>query len=168
MHGGHIAFNFVSTPHMGRPSFSLAGDVYLMLPRDHFIFGLGSFLIVHVFYIFAFMNGTGFGCTPWIIGIVLAIGIIMAVLLLPFTGKMRLPVLFYMIIILVMAWQAWERFHAIGRTNTLLAAAGASLFVISDSLLAWNRFRRSFRSAEAIKLGAYFTAQWLIAVSVRP
>lgn len=148
--------------------FSLAGDVFLMLPGDRFLFGLSSFLIAHVFYIFAFISGTGFGCTPCIIGIVLAVGILMAFLLLPCTGRMKLPVLFYMIIILVMAWQAWERFHANGRMNSLMAAAGAALFVFSDSLLAWNRFRRPFRSAEAVKLAAYFTAQWLIALSIRP
>ena len=148
--------------------FSLAGDVFLMLPKDRFLFGLVSFLIAHVIYIVAFTSGSSLSCTVWIIGIVLAIGSIMAVLLLPYTGRMKLPVLFYMIIILVMAWRAWERFHANGRTNSLLASAGATLFVFSDSLLAWNRFRRPFRSAEAVKLTAYFAAQWLIAISIRP
>jgi uncharacterized membrane protein YhhN len=148
--------------------FSLAGDVFLMLPKDRFIFGLFSFLIAHVFYIGAFTGGEGLNCTVWIIGSVLLIGIVLTVLLLPYTAKMKLPVLFYMSVILVMAWRAWERFHANGRTNTLLAAAGASLFVFSDFLLAWNRFRHPFRSAEAIKLSAYFAAQWLIAASVHP
>ena len=148
--------------------FSLAGDVFLMLPADRFLFGLLSFLIAHVFYVIAFTSGRGFGFTAWIFGIVLAIGILMAFLLLPYAGRMKLPVLIYMIIILVMAWQAWELFHANGRMNSLLAAAGAALFVFSDSLLAWNRFRRPFKSAEAVKLIAYFAAQWLIAVSIRP
>jgi uncharacterized membrane protein YhhN len=33
--------------------FSLAGDVFLMLPppRDRFVFGLGSFLVAHLFYV---------------------------------------------------------------------------------------------------------------------
>src|SRR5690606_41962032 len=34
--------------------FSLAGDVFLMLPRDRFVAGLVSFLIAHLFYIAAF------------------------------------------------------------------------------------------------------------------
>jgi uncharacterized membrane protein YhhN len=148
--------------------FSLAGDVFLMLPKDRFIFGLVSFLIAHLFYIGAFTSGEGLSVTPWIIGIVVLVGIILAALLLPGTEKMKLPVFFYMVVILFMAWRAWERFHAIGRANSLLAAAGASLFVFSDFLLAWNRFRRPFRSAEAVKLSAYFTAQWLIAISIRP
>jgi uncharacterized membrane protein YhhN len=148
--------------------FSLAGDVFLMLSKDRFIFGLVSFLIAHVFYIGAFTSGPGPGSTVWIIAMIVLIGIIQAAFLLPYTGRMKLPVLVYMIVILVMLWRAWERFQVVGRTSTLLAAVGAALFVFSDSLLAWNRFRSPFRSAEAVKLSAYFAAQWLIACSVRP
>jgi uncharacterized membrane protein YhhN len=148
--------------------FSLAGDVFLMLPKDRFIFGLFSFLIAHVFYIVAFTGGPGPGFTGWIIAMIVLIGVVQAALLLPYAGRMKLPVLAYMIVILVMLWRAWERFQVFGRTGTLLAAVGAALFVFSDSLLAWNRFRHPFRSAEAIKLSAYFAAQWLIACSVRP
>jgi uncharacterized membrane protein YhhN len=148
--------------------FSLAGDVFLMLPKDRFIFGLVSFLIAHVFYIGAFTYEAGLSFTVWITGIILLIGILLAALVLPYAGRMKLPVLFYMVIILFMAWRAWEWFHSNGRTNSMPAAAGASLFVLSDFLLAWNRFRRPFRSAEAVKLSAYFAAQWLIAISVRP
>jgi uncharacterized membrane protein YhhN len=49
----------------------------------------------------------------------------------------------------------------------LLAAAGAALFVASDSALAVNRFVRHFRRADALVLGAYFAAQTLIALSIR-
>lgn len=41
--------------------FSLAGDVFLMLPSDRFVAGLGSFLVAHLFYITAFASQTGFG-----------------------------------------------------------------------------------------------------------
>ena len=37
--------------------FSLAGDVFLMLPSDQFMAGLVSFLIAHLFYIAAFTAG---------------------------------------------------------------------------------------------------------------
>jgi len=146
---------------------SLAGDVFLMLPGDRFILGLASFLIAHIFYITAFTCGPGPDSTPWIFGIILLTGVVMAFLLMPHTGRMKLPVLIYTIVILAMAWQAWERFHMNGRMNSMSAAAGATLFVLSDFLLAWNRFRRPFRSAEAVKLSAYFAAQWLIAASIR-
>ncbi len=146
--------------------FSLAGDVFLMLPKDRFLFGLLSFLMAHVFYIVAFTRGTGFGCTGWIAGSMALIGILLAVLLTPHAGRMKLPVVIYTTVILIMAWQACERWNRLRQGNAFLAGAGALLFLVSDSLLAWNRFRRPFRSAEALKLGSYFLAQWMIAVSV--
>ena len=36
--------------------FSLAGDVFLMLPSDRFVAGLVAFLIAHLFYIAAFVS----------------------------------------------------------------------------------------------------------------
>jgi uncharacterized membrane protein YhhN len=39
---------------------SLAGDVFLMLPQDCFIQGLGSFLVAHLLYIAAFIRPFNF------------------------------------------------------------------------------------------------------------
>ncbi len=51
-------------------------------------------------------------------------------------------------------------------SGALLACAGAVLFVVSDSVLAVNRFRRPFAAAQAVVLGTHFSAQYLIALSV--
>ena len=48
----------------------------------------------------------------------------------------------------------------------LAAAVGATLFMVSDTALAANKFRTPFRSAELLILGTYYTAIWLIALSV--
>ena len=45
---------------------SLAGDVFLMLPRDLFVAGLASFLAAHVAYIAGFGLGQAW---PWILGV---------------------------------------------------------------------------------------------------
>jgi len=66
-----------------------------------------------------------------------------------------------------MVWQAWERWNSIGGRYALSAAVGAVLFLASDSLLAWNKFRKPVKSAEVWKLSTYFLAQWMIAMSVR-
>jgi uncharacterized membrane protein YhhN len=146
--------------------FSLAGDIFLMLPGDCFLPGLLSFLAAHIVYILAFTEVSGFGLTPGIWIPVLAAGAAMALLLLPWAGRMKTPVAVYMVVILAMAWQACERWLRIGGTGAIMAAVGSILFVFSDALLAWNRFRRPHRSAEAFKLTSYFLAQWLIASSV--
>jgi uncharacterized membrane protein YhhN len=145
---------------------SLAGDVFLMLPSDRFVAGLVSFLIAHLFYIVAFTLGRGL-CFSWRLLPCVIYGIVIFSILSPSLGKIKLPVLVYMMVILVMAWQAWERWSQIGQSATLLAFLGAVLFLISDSALAINRFREGYKSAQALILSTYFAAQWLIALSVR-
>ena len=78
-----------------------------------------------------------------------------------------MPVLAYIIVILFMGWRAWERWKQTGERLALLAFFGAILFIISDSVLAVNRFREHFETARALTLSTYFTAQWLIAFSIK-
>ncbi|MBD0373306.1 MAG: lysoplasmalogenase [Pyrinomonadaceae bacterium] len=148
--------------------FSLMGDVFLMLPKDSFIAGLVSFLIAHLFYIAAFtIDGAATGRPSWLAAAALLIyGGVMLRLLFPFLGKMKIPVIIYMLAILLMVWQAANRCVNTETSDGFLAFAGATLFAASDSFLAWNRFRRSFRSAQFLILSTYFAAQWLIALSV--
>lgn len=146
--------------------FSLAGDVFLMLPQDRFLAGLVSFLIAHLFYIAAFASEAGFLPAPLAALPLVLYGLLITGILWPHLGKMKGPATIYMLVILVMAWQAAGRWLEIGSTSALLAMVGALLFVVSDSTLALNRFRRPFPSAQAIVLGTYYAAQWLIAVSV--
>ena len=59
--------------------FSLAGDVFLMLPRDRFIPGLISFLIAHICYSIAFLSGV----TPSLSRLAWLPYLLLAILLLP-------------------------------------------------------------------------------------
>ncbi|MCP4425244.1 MAG: lysoplasmalogenase [Chloroflexi bacterium] len=145
--------------------FCLGGDVFLMLPAKYFIAGLVSFLIGHIFYIVAFISDGGF---HWALGWfapLIVYGSIIYRLLHPHLGKLRGAVIVYILAILTMAWQALGRWTALETTGALLAAAGAVLFVISDSVLALDRFRQKFASARVIVLSTYWIAQWLIAFS---
>jgi uncharacterized membrane protein YhhN len=65
-----------------------------------------------------------------------------------------------------MAAFAAGRFVDGGGTRPLLAFAGAILFLISDSVLAYDRFAKKLSPAQAIILGTYFPAQLLIALSI--
>ena len=146
--------------------FSLAGDVFLMLPSDRFIAGLVSFLIGHIFYIMAFTSGTGFSFSLLSLLPFAIYGAVMFSILAPHTGKMKLPVSAYIAVILVMAWQACARWGQTGGAGALLAFLGAGLFVISDSVLALDRFRGKFKAARLLTLVTYFSAQWLISLSL--
>lgn len=146
--------------------FSLAGDVFLMLPRDRFIVGLASFLLAHLAYIAAF-GATG--PTASDTQLLLPLGVVAAILLRllwPGLGKLRIPVVLYTATIVVMVWRAWARSRGIPSLGTALAASGAALFLVSDALLALNRFRWRFPSAQASVQVTYVAAQALIAMSV--
>ncbi|HRT32471.1 MAG TPA: lysoplasmalogenase [Anaerolineae bacterium] len=146
--------------------FSLAGDVFLMLPDDRFIPGLLSFFVAHLCYIAAFTAGRGFSLTPWLLLAFVACGAIVYRLLWPGLQDLRWPVLGYLLGILTMGWQAWERYLALGGPLALAAAIGASCFILSDATLAWQRFRRDFVGAPFLVMLTYYLAQLLIALSV--
>lgn len=145
---------------------SLAGDVFLMLPRDRFVAGLASFLAAHLAYIAAFQAGAAI---PIDLQLLLPLGVVAATLLWWLwagLGRLRVPVVLYTATIVVMVWRAWARSRAIPTVGPALAAAGAVLFLVSDSLLAIDRFRPSFHGARAAVQTTYVLAQALIALSI--
>lgn len=146
--------------------FSIGGDIFLMLPSDQFILGLISFLIAHLFYISAFTYQSKIRRVPWALIPFVIYGILIFVILSPHLGAMKPPVAVYIVVILVMGWRAWERWSQAAEKSALLAFFGAVLFIISDSILALNRFREPFAVARALNLSTYFAAQWLIALSI--
>jgi uncharacterized membrane protein YhhN len=145
--------------------FSLAGDIFLMLPGDRFVPGLVSFLFAHVLYIFAFIYESGHDLSFWHFIPFLFYGSLMLSVLLPHLGKMSFPVVVYMYAILMMGWTTASRYLLTQQEGSLLALIGAILFIASDSVLALDRFKGHFRSAQLLILSTYFTAQWLIALS---
>ncbi|HEX8651363.1 MAG TPA: lysoplasmalogenase [Pyrinomonadaceae bacterium] len=145
---------------------SLMGDIFLMLPSDRFIPGLLSFLFAHLFYIAAFSSGKPQLYALWYAIPFLVYGGVMLWLLFPHLGRMKLPVIIYMLVILVMAWRALNMWRETEQVWSELAFFGALLFTVSDSILALNRFRGRIDYSEFYILSTYFTAQWLIALSV--
>jgi uncharacterized membrane protein YhhN len=144
---------------------SLAGDVFLMLPRDRFLPGLASFLAGHLFFAAAFAAAGGAAGPPAAFLPFAAAGALVYAWLRPGLGRLALPVAIYAAAIALMAGLAAARWLAVGGVGALLACAGATLFVVSDALLATNRFRRPLRAAQAQILGSYFAGQCLIALS---
>jgi len=160
---------------------SIGGDVFLMLPADRFVAGLIAFLIAHLFYIAAFTSEITV-LVWWPLIPLAAFGLILYLILASSLAKLKLPVLLYIIVILLMTWLACTRQlqpgqpevlqQALGQAGrvsqggALPAFIGAVLFVISDAVLALNRFRGAFRAAALLNLSTYFAAQALIAGSL--
>jgi uncharacterized membrane protein YhhN len=121
--------------------FSLAGDVFLMLPRDLFVPGLASFLVAHLAYV-AGLWAEGVDPLQFVIGLAVVTLAIVAIGGRVVRGiragdepSMATAVMAYMAVISLMLASA------IG-TGVALAAAGAALFYCSDALIAWQRFVR--------------------------
>ena len=145
--------------------FCLLGDILLMLPGDRFLAGLAAFLIAHLFYISGFGLDQG---TPvlWPILPVFGLAVLAGWILKDGIGKMKIPVLAYMGVISAMVWLAGSRWLTGGQLDHLLAFCGAVLFMISDLILAVNRFKSEFKAARALDMLTYYIGQWLIALSV--
>ena len=118
---------------------SLAGDVFLILPRDRFVAGLASFLLAHICYIAGLLQapvGSG-GLVAGGVVVTLALATVGArVLRAVRSGEHRAlfgPVVAYVAVISTMVVFAFA-------TGPELAIAGAVLFYASDTLIAQRRF----------------------------
>ena len=142
--------------------FSAVGDVFLIKDDRFFVHGLVSFLIGHLFYVAAFYTQPNL-----IVGILyLGYVIIFLTILWKNLGKLKIPVIIYSLTLAAMSWFALGTTLANHNHHTFHAFLGSIVFIISDSLLACNKFKAPFRLAHVFVLGTYFLAQWLIALSV--
>ena len=148
--------------------FSWAGDVLLMFePKDKifFLLGLSSFLLAHVFYIVFFhfvrirekVRGN-----PFLLVVVVIYYAALITLLSPYLADMRIPVMIYGIVISFMFMLAMHMLFINSKAAGKWMMFGALLFVISDSVLAINKFYQSFEMAGIIIMLTYGLAQLFI------
>ena len=158
---------------LGALAASLAGDVFLMLPGNYFIAGLASFLVAHLFYIALFRVDTaGYAWFPAkrVLAATGAAGVAMYAFIYPGLGGtvLKLAVAAYVLVIALMAAQAIGRFTAQLKSPALAVAVGACFFMLSDSLLATNRFVQPLPMSQLWVLSTYYIAQLLIVLNVLP
>jgi len=78
--------------------------------------------------------------------------------------EMKLPVTLYTLVILTMLTAAINRKGKVNPHSYRLVLAGAILFVLSDSMIAINKFNQPFELARVAIMTSYVTAQYLIAI----
>jgi uncharacterized membrane protein YhhN len=153
---------------------SLVGDVLLMLPQNLFVPGLAAFLVGHALFIggllqppsppgvppFSF-SPLGLAVTALTVGAVEAVPAAVLFRSLLSRGLRGLipPVAVYVGAIATMVVLAVN-------VGVLAAAVGAVLFLVSDTLLAWNRFVRPVRSGPVAVHVTYHLAQGLLVLSL--
>lgn len=165
--GGTFRLNVLQRWLLGALLGSLAGDVFLM-GQGLFIAGLVSFLLAHLCYIALFRVGV-----PWLghrraLAATVLLGVGMYAFLwrggLP--ADLRVPVAVYVLAIALMAAQAWARWRQWADRPALCVALGASCFMLSDALLATNRFVQPLPWASLWVLATYYLAQALIVMGM--
>ena len=126
---------------MAALAFCVLGDVFLMLPRDAFVPGLASFAVAQVLFAVSFAAGET-SAARLVVGI-LIVAPVALLLAKRFVGGIRragqaelvAPVVAYVIVISAMAVGAIAG-------GSVVAIAGAVVFMGSDSLIAESRFVR--------------------------
>jgi uncharacterized membrane protein YhhN len=150
--------------------FSWLGDILLLFDEtgpNFFLFGLSAFLVAQVFYIVFFHN---IRMREYIRGnallllLVIVYYSILFSLLSPYLGKMRLPVRIYGVVLSFMVMLAMHTMLGKNKKAALWMTMGAILFVVSDSLLAFNKFFSAFDYAGLMIMLTYGLAQLFITV----
>lgn len=148
--------------------FSWGGDVLLMFQEKQSIFfllGLSSFLLAHIFYIIFFHRvrlQESIKGNLWLLIIVVIYYAALISWLSPYLGDMKMPVSIYGIVISFMLMLAMHMFFLRNKAAGNWMLAGALLFVVSDSVLAINKFYQAFEMAGVIIMLTYGLAQLLI------
>jgi len=152
---------------------SWLGDIALMLDRDNpnlFIAGLSFFLIAHIGYSVAFYRSIKASDKPLdkgrsavIAAVFLAFTGIFFFMMKDGLGEMFVPVLAYTLVITAMGIVAALRIGHVPRNDGNIIAVGAVLFILSDCVIAWNKFVVDFPHDQVLNMSLYLTGQFLLA-----
>jgi len=141
-------------------AFSACGDFILDVNREHwFIFGLGAFFIAHLFYL-ASLKPFTISFSKKNIMVLLSYtlyGVIMLSILAEGLGDLLIPVIGYMTILLLMALATVLS----KKSNRWLIIGGIS-FVLSDSLIGFDKFYMPIENVHIAIMISYYFAQYAL------
>lgn len=151
---------------LGSILFSALGDCFLIFNgKLFFLFGLGSFLMAHVFYCLImvnyFQNYSFFGKNKGYVVFLLVYLLVFMTFLSPYLGDLFFPVLLYATVLAMMVFLALSlnvQFHG----KHILIVLGAIFFLISDSLLGVSIFYQNFYKSHFFIMLTYLLAQSLL------
>ena len=156
--------------------FGLGGDVFLMFGgANMFMAGLGSFLVMQVFYIVAFQKtlssaGKKYLKVNWwklvipfaLYGLIFLTILHTTMVLSPKNQGLWIPVVAYSICLCSMGVAAAFRIKSVSSASFNWVLVGAILFILSDSGIALNKFLSPFEASTLFVMSTYAAAQWLI------
>jgi uncharacterized membrane protein YhhN len=144
------------------------GDLFLLREEDAFFtLGLAAFLIAHAAYAFAFSKAQKATIQiplvkkyPLFVIGAFGFGTIMFTLFYPNLKGMLIPVIFYIALILIMTLSAISRYGRTNRKSFQWIVAGGAFFLVSDSILGYNRFTQPLPWSNIWIMSTYMLAQF--------
>lgn len=160
---------------LGALLFSWIGDVILLfanISEIYFILGLVAFLISHVIYIILFnkQNKPDVPKNKGVffigLGFILVYLTTMLTVLLPKLGDLQLPVIVYALTISTMLLYAFSGYLIWKKPANTYIFIGAIVFVLSDSILAMDKFYEPIYKNSFFIMLTYLMAQYLIVIGI--
>jgi len=152
--------------------FSWIGDLFLMVSHIDGLFfyaGVGGFFLAQLNYIKVFTGdirsdnkGLVFNNPVWLIPFVVYLAAILYLILGGMKGVMIPIIIIYALSLISMSAFSLNRNGLVSQKSFSLVFSGSVLFVISDSMIAINRFYSEFAGSSFLIMLTYFTAQYLI------
>ena len=144
--------------------FCLVGDTFLLF-ESYFIWGLASFLVAHLIFLYDFIKRQGWLWEPRVAVVLALIAVGVFTLVSDDLDSLFYPVLIYLIVILLMSWQGWALALNTKMEYRSFLGWAVSLFLFSDALIAIDKFYYSFSFSGILILSTYWIAIFLIARS---
>ena len=144
--------------------FCLFGDVFLLYEK-YFVFGLSSFLLAHILFTIGFISIHKLQTYLMPLIVLLLIGISYYLFIYPSLNDLTFPVLVYFCVIIFMCWQGISLYIWRKEKVFKLIAIAVILFLISDSILAFNKFKMHFDYSGILILTTYWLSISLLANS---
>jgi len=153
--------------------FSWVGDMFLMVANTVevlFYAGVGGFFVAQLLYIRTFLGGSretiikGFILKNplWVVPFVVYLALVLYIISGGMQGVMVPVIIIYALSLVAMSVAALNRKGLVNVLSFRLVFAGSILFVLSDSMIAINKFYSEFPRSSFLVMLTYFTAQYLI------
>ncbi len=150
--------------------FAWLGDTFLLFESYnpiYFIAGLACFLLTHLCYIIFFLDIESASPSYLkkqpilvILTVIFCSGLL--IFLFPYLGELKIPVLVYGTVICSMMLSSLHIYLKVNKQANKYFIIGAMLFLLSDSLLAINKFYTPIMFGNILIILTYCAAQYFI------
>lgn len=145
-------------------AFSFVGDLLLIQNENYFIAGLLAFFCAHIMYIIRFFNARFIDFKRVLTASVflLAYTFPLLCLIIPEVGELLPYIILYVAVLMVLVKTMYLRFDFVNKNSYIFGLLGSVIYVLSDSILAIDKFLIEVPFGQVMIMFTYGIAQYLI------